>query len=68
MTLKEFFQKVKNVWKKITDFLTTDEFVLWFPLAVFTLTAIILRSVLMAVVVAIWLVTVCYGGKDKRDE
>jgi hypothetical protein len=59
-------QKIKDTWKKVTSFLTTDEFVLFFPLAVFTVTAIVLRSTLMAVVVAIWLITVCYGGK--RDE
>lgn len=68
MTLKEFFQKVKEIWGKVTDFLTSEEFVLFFPLAVFTVVAIVLRSTLMALVVAIWLITVCYGGKEKRDE
>lgn len=60
-------KKIKEIWKKVVDFLSLEEFVLFFPLGVFVATAIFSRSILFVGISAIWMITVFHGSKENQD-
>jgi len=56
--MKKCLDAIKKFWRWFTTLVATKEFVFTFPMAIFATVALVLHSLLMAIVFGIWMVTI----------